>query len=95
MTESIHGFNIYPNYVTENLIMRKREVAAMQNRNGRRTAYNTALIEQRADPYVLRAEDGTRHYFTASVRIMIVSYCVARIIDGIGGCGGDGYLGAA
>ena len=38
----------------------------MQNRNGKMTAYNKALIEQRADPYVLQAEDGS-YYFTASV----------------------------
>ncbi|MCR5011171.1 MAG: family 43 glycosylhydrolase [Lachnospiraceae bacterium] len=38
----------------------------MQNKNGLLTAYNLALIEQRADPYVLRAGDGS-YYFTASV----------------------------
>jgi GH43 family beta-xylosidase len=35
-------------------------------RNGKITPYNTAFIEQRADPYVMRAEDGS-YYFTASV----------------------------
>lgn len=37
-----------------------------QIRNGRLTAYNQAFIEQRADPYVVKAQDGT-YYFTASV----------------------------
>ncbi len=37
-----------------------------RERNGKMTAYNKAFIEQRADPYVVRAEDGT-YYFTASV----------------------------
>lgn len=37
-----------------------------KRRNGTLTEYNHALIEQRADPYVLRAEDGS-YYFTASV----------------------------
>lgn len=35
-------------------------------RNGKITGYNKAFIEQRADPYVFRHEDG-RYYFTASV----------------------------
>ncbi len=37
-----------------------------RERNGLLTEYNHALIEQRADPYVVRAEDGS-YYFTASV----------------------------
>ncbi|MCR5674741.1 MAG: family 43 glycosylhydrolase [Lachnospiraceae bacterium] len=37
-----------------------------KNRNGRLTEYNTPFIEQRADPYILRAEDGS-YYFAASV----------------------------
>ncbi len=35
-------------------------------RNGKLTKYNKAFIEQRADPFIMRAEDGT-YYFTASV----------------------------
>ena len=35
-------------------------------RNGALTEYNHAFIEQRADPYVYRHEDGC-YYFTASV----------------------------
>ena len=34
--------------------------------NGEITEYNEAFILQRADPYVLKAEDGS-YYFTASV----------------------------
>lgn len=37
-----------------------------RERNGKLTEYNTPFIEQRADPYVTRGEDGT-YYFTASV----------------------------
>ncbi len=37
-----------------------------RERNGKLTDYNVPFIEQRADPYVLRADDGT-YYFTASV----------------------------
>ncbi len=37
-----------------------------RERNGKMTPYNKALIEQRADPYVVRSSDGT-YYFTASV----------------------------
>ncbi len=37
-----------------------------RERNGVMTKYNKALIEQRADPYVFCAPDGT-YYFTASV----------------------------
>ncbi len=37
-----------------------------RERNGKLTAYNKAFIEQRADPYVVRANDGS-YYFTASV----------------------------
>ena len=40
--------------------------ADKKKRNGVLTKYNKALIEQRADPYVCRAEDGS-YYFTASV----------------------------
>lgn len=35
-------------------------------RNGKMTKYNKALIEQRADPYVTKASDGS-YYFTASL----------------------------
>ena len=35
-------------------------------RNGKLTDYNVPFIEQRADPYILKAEDGS-YYFTASV----------------------------
>lgn len=35
-------------------------------RNGKITEYNMPFIEQRADPYVVKAEDGS-YYFTASV----------------------------
>jgi len=35
-------------------------------RNGKITDYNSPFIEQRADPYITRANDG-RYYFTASV----------------------------
>ena len=35
-------------------------------RNGKITEYNKPFIEQRADPYVVRSDDG-RYYFTASV----------------------------
>ena len=35
-------------------------------RNGKITEYNKPFIEQRADPFVLKAEDG-KYYFTASV----------------------------
>lgn len=38
----------------------------MNNSNYRKTIYNKAFIEQRADPYIFRHEDGT-YYFTASV----------------------------
>ena len=38
----------------------------MKERNGVMTDFNKALIEQRADPYILRADDGS-YYFTASV----------------------------
>ncbi|MBP3235149.1 MAG: family 43 glycosylhydrolase [Eubacterium sp.] len=34
--------------------------------NGTITRYNKAFLEQRADPYIMRAQDGT-YYFTASV----------------------------
>ncbi len=37
-----------------------------RERNGKMTGFNKAFIEQRADPYVLRADDGS-YYFTASV----------------------------
>ncbi len=37
-----------------------------RERNGKMTGFNKAFIEQRADPYVVCAEDGT-YYFTASV----------------------------
>ena len=37
-----------------------------EKRNGLLTEYNRAFIEQRADPYVYRHEDGS-YYFTASV----------------------------
>ena len=37
-----------------------------RERNGRITEYNKPFIEQRADPYILRADDG-KYYFTASV----------------------------
>lgn len=37
-----------------------------QQRNGVITEYNKPFIEQRADPYILRAQDG-QYYFTASV----------------------------
>ncbi len=39
---------------------------SQMERNGRITEYNGAWIEQRADPYVYRHEDGS-YYFTASV----------------------------
>ncbi len=39
---------------------------AERPRNGILTAYNTPFIEQRADPYILCAPDGS-YYFTASV----------------------------
>ena len=35
-------------------------------RNGKITDFNKPFIEQRADPFVMRAEDG-KYYFTASV----------------------------
>ena len=35
-------------------------------RNGKITEYNKPFIEQRADPYVTRSENG-KYYFTASV----------------------------
>ncbi|MBQ3899988.1 MAG: glycoside hydrolase family 43 protein [Lachnospiraceae bacterium] len=35
-------------------------------RNGKLTEYNTPFIEQRADPYITRSEEG-KYYFTASV----------------------------
>ncbi len=35
-------------------------------RNGLLTEFNTPFIEQRADPYVIKSEDG-KYYFTASV----------------------------
>jgi len=35
-------------------------------RNGRITEYNNPFIEQRADPYICRSDDG-KYYFTASV----------------------------
>ena len=52
----------------------------MKKRNGIMTEYNKALIEQRADPYVMRAEDG-RYYFTASVPSYdkIVLRCADRL----------------
>lgn len=37
-----------------------------RRRNGKITEYNTAFIEQRADPYVYRNSDG-KYYFSASV----------------------------
>lgn len=39
---------------------------AERPRNGRLTEYNSPFIEQRADPYILCAPDGS-YYFTASV----------------------------
>ena len=38
----------------------------MNNSNYRKTIYNKAFIEQRADPYIFRHRDGA-YYFTASV----------------------------
>ena len=35
-------------------------------RNGKITDFNKPFIEQRADPFVMRAENG-KYYFTASV----------------------------
>ncbi len=55
----------------------------MNNSNYRSTLYNKPFIEQRADPYICRHEDGT-YYFTASVpdydRIILRS---ARTLAGL------------
>lgn len=55
----------------------------MNNSNYRSTLYNKPFIEQRADPYICRHEDGT-YYFTASVpdydRIVLRS---ARTLAGL------------
>lgn len=42
------------------------EQVLRQGKNGPITEYNKAFIEQRADPFILRADDGS-YYFTASV----------------------------
>lgn len=42
------------------------EVMEERPRNGKLTEYNVPFIEQRADPYVTRSDDG-KYYFTASV----------------------------
>ena len=44
----------------------KEEEIEMNNSNYRKTIYNKAFIEQRADPYIFRHGDGA-YYFTASV----------------------------
>lgn len=44
----------------------KEEEIEMNNSNYRKTIYNKAFIEQRADPYIFRHGDGP-YYFTASV----------------------------
>ncbi len=50
------------------IIIEKAEGKRMmeRERNGAMTGFNKAFIEQRADPYVFRHEDG-KYYFTASV----------------------------
>ncbi len=47
-------------------IVTRRKNMAERERNGKITEYNTPFIEQRADPYITRADDG-KYYFTASV----------------------------
>lgn len=42
-------------------------------KNGPITEYNEPFIEQRADPFVCKAADGT-YYFTASYPLMTVFY---------------------